>query len=436
MNIIEMELKDIIPYARNARNNDEAVSKVAASIKEFGWQQPIVVDKENVIIVGHTRHKAAQLLKLKTAPVVIAENLTDEQVKAYRLADNKVGEIATWDNELLKLEFEELKINNFDLNLTGFDFSEIDELFKEEEEQDVDPYAHDRDKAGNLNKAFGVAPFSILDTRKGEWLDKKRAWHAVINDNGESREGTLMRGAMGEKIGDVSILDPVMSEIIVRWFGTKGGTAFDPFAGDSVFGFVSSTLGMKFKGIELRKEQAELNQNRCTAAGLNAIYYNDTSENMDAYIDDESIDLVFSCPPYADLEVYSDDPKDLSNMPHDEFFRLYKAILGNTYKKLKNNRFAVVVMGEVRAKDGAYIGTIPKTIEAMESAGYTYYNEIILVNSAGTLPLRAGKSMRATRKVGKMHQNILVFLKGDAKKAVADLGVIEGIIDGEQKDEQ
>lgn len=155
---------------------------------------------------------------------------------------------------------------------------------------------------------------------------------------------------------------------------------------------------------------------------------------MDAYIEDSSVDLVFSCPPYADLEVYSDDPKDLSNMPHDEFFTIYRKILQKTYAKLKDNRFAVIVMGEVRGRDGNYIGTIPKTIEIMEQAGYEYYNEIILVNSAGTLPLRAGAAMRATRKIGKMHQNILVFLKGDAAAAVKEIGEIDAPLEFEEED--
>ena len=145
-------------------------------------------------------------------------------------------------------------------------------------------------------------------------------------------------------------------------------------------------------------------------------------------------DFVFSCPPYADLEVYSDDPHDLSNMSHDNFFVIYKKILQNTFAKLKENRFAVIVMGEVRGKGGSYIGTIPNTINIMEDAGYEYYNEIILVNSAGTLPLRAGKAMQASRKVGKMHQNILVFIKGDAKKAANYLGEIKINTEAENAD--
>ncbi len=117
-----------ILYARNPRNNDAAVDKVAASIKEFGFRQPIVVDGDGVIIVGHTRHKAARKLGLLTVPVHIADGLTPAQVKAYRLADNKVGEIAEWDMELLALEIEDLKLDAYTIEITGFDGAELGEF--------------------------------------------------------------------------------------------------------------------------------------------------------------------------------------------------------------------------------------------------------------------------------------------------------------------
>lgn len=120
MRVIEKLLSDIKPYSNNPRRNDGAVEAVAASLKEFGWQQPIVVDKDDVIIAGHTRYKAAQKLGLQTAPVVIADNLTPEQVKAYRLADNKTGELAIWDIDGLNIELEELAALDFDMEQFGF----------------------------------------------------------------------------------------------------------------------------------------------------------------------------------------------------------------------------------------------------------------------------------------------------------------------------
>lgn len=115
-----MALADITPYENNPRNNEEAVEKVANSIKEFGFNQPIVVDKDNVIIVGHTRYLAAQELSLTEVPVIVAGNLSEEQARAYRLADNKTGELAGWDFEKLALELEQIE----DINMSDFGFVE------------------------------------------------------------------------------------------------------------------------------------------------------------------------------------------------------------------------------------------------------------------------------------------------------------------------
>jgi DNA modification methylase len=122
-------ISQITPYARNPRKNDAAVAKVAASIKEFGWRQPIVVDSEGVVIAGHTRLLAAQRLGLADVPVHVATGLTPGQVKAYRLMDNRSGQEAEWDTVLLPLEIADLKELGYDLELTGFDEDEIAALF-------------------------------------------------------------------------------------------------------------------------------------------------------------------------------------------------------------------------------------------------------------------------------------------------------------------
>lgn len=121
MNIINVSIDKIKPYENNPRDNDNAVEGVAKSIKAYGWQQPIVVDKDNVIIVGHTRYRAAQKLGMKTVPVLVADKLNEQQVKAYRLADNKTGENAIWDNKKLLKELESLDEKIY----TGFKESSI-----------------------------------------------------------------------------------------------------------------------------------------------------------------------------------------------------------------------------------------------------------------------------------------------------------------------
>ncbi len=132
MKVEQIKIEEILPYDQNPRDNSAAVEKVADSIKEFGWQQPIVVDEEKIILAGHTRHLAALSMGVKEVPVLIAKGLTEAQKKAYRIVDNKTSELAEWDKELLKSEFLALQELDFDLNLTGFDLDEIAKMSGED----------------------------------------------------------------------------------------------------------------------------------------------------------------------------------------------------------------------------------------------------------------------------------------------------------------
>lgn len=131
MEVEEWSINKVKPYNKNPRNNNDAVEATANSIKEFGWQQPIVVDKDDIVIVGHTRLKAAKKLKLDKVPVTVADNLTDEQAKAYRLADNKTGELADWESKMLNEELDE--ILNIDMEQLGFEPEEDEEIEEEPE---------------------------------------------------------------------------------------------------------------------------------------------------------------------------------------------------------------------------------------------------------------------------------------------------------------
>lgn len=273
------------------------------------------------------------------------------------------------------------------------------------------------DAKRTMSDYFGVAPFSILNTTDKDWINRKQRWNKLINDTGQARKNVLAGGNSEKDVmnnmNGSSILDAVLAELMIKWFTEEGFTTFDPFAGDTVFGFISGYLKRPFEGIELRQEQVDFNQMQCNRENINCKYICDTSENMDKYIENESKDFIFSCPPYADLEVYSDLKEDLSTMSHEDFFKVYEKILKNTYNKLKNDRFAVIVTSEVRNKKGEYIRLVPNTINIMVEAGYIYYNDIILMNSVGTLPMRTGRHMNAGRKIGRRHQNVLVFYKGN-----------------------
>lgn len=130
MDIVNKNINDITPYVNNPRNNDAAVNKVAASIGQFGFKVPIVIDKNGIIVAGHTRHKAAQKIGLKEVPCIIADDLTPDQIKAFRLVDNKTAEYATWDTELLDAELEGLDIDlsEFDFELSDGDVPDIEDF--------------------------------------------------------------------------------------------------------------------------------------------------------------------------------------------------------------------------------------------------------------------------------------------------------------------
>jgi DNA modification methylase len=238
-------------------------------------------------------------------------------------------------------------------------------------------------------------------------------------------------------ITGTSIFDPVLCELAYRWFCPPGGVVVDPFAGGSVRGIVAAKLGRKYHGVDLRAEQIEAN--RAQAAVICPenlpLWYCGDSRQIGDHLAGVEADFVFSYPPYADLEVYSEDPRDLSTMDYDEFRRVYAEIIERSCALLKPDRFACFVVGDVRGKDGMYYGFPWHTIDAFQRAGLRLYNEAVLVTAIGSLPIRAGKQFQASRKLGKSHQNVLVFCKGDPLKAVAAIGDVEfGEIEAETID--
>lgn len=167
MKIVYKNIETLHPYENNPRKNDDAVEALAQAIQKFGWKQPIVIDKDNVIVAGHTRYKAAKLLQLTTIPCVIADDLTDEEVKAYRLADNKIAELSGWDFEKLSEELD--SIVNIDMSDFGFDFD------------DCATWNTDIGGSGSLKEGYLVPPFSILDTTQGYWQERKKSWNIKMS---------------------------------------------------------------------------------------------------------------------------------------------------------------------------------------------------------------------------------------------------------------
>lgn len=703
---------------RNARQHPERnLETIKTSLRVYGQRKPIVVNQRTGIIeAGNGLWMAAKALGWEKIAVVYVDD-DPTMAMGYSIMDNRSAELAEWDDEVLGSLIEELKLEDFDLEFTGFDDEELRESLPE-------PSTDGLSGGGTLAKQFLVPPLSVLDARKGWWINRKKAWISlgIQSELGRGNEGdgtkhglVLSNGAqpfrvyqakaryetaVGHKVSwdefyaaypdaavqpGTSIFDPVLTELVYRWFCPPGGVVLDPFAGGSVRGIVACKLGRQYVGVDLSERQVEANRRQAEvlckapeiiiddpealtpvqkvgdlwvkrddlfsvagvrggkartcwalakgAAGLvtagsrqspqvnivahiarelgvpcrvhtptgelspevrqaqecgaevvqhKAGYNNviiararedaqrlgwteipfgmeckeavaqtrrqvanlpaeakrlvipvgsgmslagvlwglhdhninipvlgvcvgaDPTKRLDKYappdwremvtlkkspldyhkaapdtslgdivldeiyeakclpflepgdclwvvgirataaIDQQrptwivgdsrnitslaegvEADLVFSCPPYADLEVYSDDPADLSTLPYEDFRRDYAAIIAETCKMLKPNRFACFVVGEVRDKRGHYRNFVGDTIQAFRDAGLEYYNEAILVTMIGSYSVLARRPFEATRKLRKTHQNVLIFVKGDAKKATEAIGSVE-----------
>jgi len=293
----------------------------------------------------------------------------------------------------------------------------------------------------SLRDRFVVPPFSVLDARQGYWQDRKRLWLKL------GIESEVGRVAKSITFGDAltygraqsavtSIFDPVLCELVYRWFCRPGFFAFDPFAGGSVRGLVASVLGVAYTGIDLSAIQIEANRvqwenisTRKYAAEwpVPTWIFGDSVGCADLLSDGYKSDLFFSCPPYGNLEVYSDNPVDISTMEYNSFLDAMEKIVTAGYSMLRDNRFACFVVGDYRDKKTGALHNFPGDIASIFiDAGFIYYNEIILITAGGSLPIRAAFHFPRGRKTEKTHQNILVFFKGDPKTITDEFGLLEG----------
>jgi len=283
-----------------------------------------------------------------------------------------------------------------------------------------------RKASGPVAERFGFPPFSVLDARSGEWQERKRAWASVGIKGEVGRDAASIHcptsattAAPLEDANFTSIFDPTLCECAYRWFCPEGGQVVDPFAGGSVRGIVAGMLGRRYWGCDLRQEQIDANNAQADeiAPDVRPVWVcGDSMTTLDAAPD---ADFVFSCPPYGDLERYSDDPADLSTMEYHTFRAAYGRIILRAVKRLKPDRFACFVVGDFRDKRGFYRDFVSGTIAAFRDAGAELYNEAILVTSVGSASMRVTKQFEAGRKFAKTHQNVLVFCKGDWRKAAA-----------------
>jgi DNA modification methylase len=268
-----------------------------------------------------------------------------------------------------------------------------------------------------LRDKFLEPPFSVLDTKQGSWQKRKRIWQDLGMKSEVGRDSKVINMDTKAKENNtanyISIFDPALCEVLYHWFCPEGGAILDPFAGGSVRGIVANYLNFNYTGLELRQEQVDSNREQALdilPVNKQPNWYVGDSEKL---LDGEwanHFDFIFSCPPYANLEVYSDHPDDLSTMEYRDFLDKYNAIISKSCKLLESGGYACFVVGEVRDKKGNYIGFVPDTIKAFMDCDMEFYNEAILLNSIASASMRANGNMKS-KKLAKVHQNVLVFKK-------------------------
>ena len=179
LKMIEMPIPSLKGYDRNPRKNDAVVARMVESIKEFGFRIPVVAKSDGSVVDGHLRLKAAQRMGMKSVPVVLADELTDAQVKAFRLLANRSANWADWDEDLLRLELGELQDMDFEMSLTGFNADELGALLDMDGGTVEGSGVGEPEARQKLSERFGVAPFSVLNAREGWWQERKNAWLAL-----------------------------------------------------------------------------------------------------------------------------------------------------------------------------------------------------------------------------------------------------------------
>lgn len=312
----------------------------------------------------------------------------------------------------------------------------------------------------SLAERYLAVPFSLLDARTGWWRDRKAAWLATGIQSELGRSDQLLfatsaqppatyaaknafEAALGRKATwaefaqahpdqikqqGTSVFDPVLCELVYRWFSAPGHLVLDPFAGGSVRGIVAAASGRAYAGVDLRGEQIDANQHQWSQLGEPGMpaprWVQGDALAVRKALPGVQADLLFSCPPYGNLERYSDDKADLSTMRYPKFLQTYRQIIKVAVSMLREDRFACFVVGDIRDTQGLYRGFVSDTIAAFRDAGARLYNDAILVTQAGSLPIRTGRAFEVSRKLGKTHQHVLVFVKGDPLKATAACGQV------------
>lgn len=464
---VEVDLATLKPFPGNAKTHDDAL--LQESITDLGQYRPLVVarsddpDWDGVILAGNGTADALHATGARVVLVTYVEG-DEKKFRKINLVDNRANDRGDYDRDLL-LDLLQNDLVAADLTATGYTQQDIDDLLA------ASGGSGDTADALSLADRFLLPPFTVLDARSGAWQDRKRKWLSQGIRSDEGRDGQLLMGdtnlrdpdfyrkkteyearigravtaaefaASGEHIppatmsasmaSGTSTFDPVLCEIAVLWYSPPGGHVVDPWAGGSVRGLVSTILGRTYTGVELRPEQVAANvaQSDAYTAEHPALavrptwIVGDTADELPALAG--TADMILGCPPYFDLEKYSADPKDLSNLSERDFLDSYARHLQLAYDALKPDRYMFLVVGSARDKKGRLRDLRSETVRAAEAAGFILHNDGVLLTAIGSAATMAARNFRTSRAMTRVHQDILVFVKGSRKAASQACGDVE-----------
>ncbi|MDK8593454.1 ParB N-terminal domain-containing protein [Corynebacterium accolens] len=469
-------LLELNHYSKNPRRGD--VQAIKGSIVANGIFRPVIVnkgtytEKPNEILAGNHTVKAIRELaeenpddtRWQQVEVWMVDVDADRAARIV-LADNRTADLGSYDNEeLLGL----LDMMDGDLDGTGYTTDDLEELST----VDKSPVSEDTVSsvaAATLAERFLVPPLTVIDTRRGDWRERKKAWLDLgiasnegrnsgmiyddpvnvfinwyeIKNKARTQNPNITTNEIVEKYADelnpystgngTSIFDPVLCELLYTWFSNPGDHTLDPWAGGSVRGIVGSILGRNYQGHELRPEQCE--ENRKQQKQIAGIVSLPADTNPPIWIEGDSavtmkdsqpehFDFVIGCPPYYDLETYSDDEADISNLSTEDFNAAMATTLMEVDRCLKPDRFAAFVVGSARDRRGTLRDMKSCMVNAAPD-GWYLANDAVLLNAVGTAATRASRIFTGGRSLARVHQDIMVFVKGDRKTAAKRLHDIE-----------
>lgn len=265
----------------------------------------------------------------------------------------------------------------------------------------------------------GVKPWTVLRKDSKTWQDQRKALIAEhhLDDRAGRPDVAIYSGAKTKThqriSGGASVFDPLLAKTLTAWYTPAGGKIIDPFAGGPTRGVIAHSMSRDYTGVDLMADQVD--RNREDHPG--PVWIHGAAQDIIPTLDACSFDAALTCPPYWNLEQYTDDPRDLSTMTLDQFQEVHSSIIRETARILADNSFAVWIIGDKRDNHGHLAGLPWHTIAAFADAGMPLVNDHILVTPIGSKFWTIGRTFRATRSASRTHQYILVFVKGDRREA-------------------